>query len=39
MEVWSLESGKYVSLGRFTQGQRVVTRVLDGIELDPAQVF
>lgn len=39
IEVWFLEGGKYWSLGRFTPGQRVVTRVLEGLELDPAQVL
>ena len=39
IEVWYLERGKYRLLGRFGAGERVVTRVLEGLELDPAQVF
>ena len=39
IEVWYLEGGKYRLLGRFGPGQQVVTRVLEGLELDPAQVF
>jgi len=39
IEVWFLEAAKYRSLGRFAPGQRVVTRVLNGLDLDPAQVF
>lgn len=39
IRIWSLESGRYVPLGAFGRGQRVVTRILDGLTLDPAQVF
>ena len=34
-----LEGGKYVSLGAFGRGDKVMSRVFDGLELDPAQVF
>ncbi len=34
-----LEGGKYVPLGIFRRGEKVATRVLAGLELDPAQVF
>jgi len=39
IDVWFLEEGKYVSLGTFGRGQPVLTRVLKGLRLDPAQVF
>jgi Uma2 family endonuclease len=39
IEVWHLEAGEYRLLGRFGPGQRVVTRVLAGLDLDPARVF
>ena len=38
-EVWCLEGARYVSRRSFGRGQPVVTRVLKGLRLDPAQVF
>lgn len=39
IEAWFLEGGRYVSLGKFGRGQAVITRVLEGLSLDPARVF
>jgi Uma2 family endonuclease len=39
IQVWALESGQYAAVGTFGRGQRVTSRVLDGLKLDPAQVF
>ena len=39
IRVFHLEAGKYVSLGAFGPGDKVVSRVFDGLELDPAQIF
>jgi Uma2 family endonuclease len=39
IQVWFLEGGRYLSLGIFKRGERVITRVLAGLTLDPAQVF
>ncbi len=39
IRIFSLESGKYVLLGAFGRGDQIVTRVLAGLSLDPAQVF
>jgi Uma2 family endonuclease len=37
--VWSLEQGKYVSLGAFVPGIKLKTRILSGLDLDPAEIF
>jgi len=34
-----LEGGRYVPLGVFGRGDRVITRVLEGLNLDPAGIF
>lgn len=34
-----LEAGKYISLGTFGRGDKVISRVLNGLELDASQVF
>ena len=39
IRVFALEGKEYVSLGVFGRGDMVVTRVLDGLTLDPAQVL
>jgi len=39
IEVWFLEEGKYRLLGRFSPGEQVVTRVLEGLTLDPSRIF
>lgn len=39
INVWSLRQGGYVSLGAFGPGERLQTRVLTGLELDPAEIF
>jgi Uma2 family endonuclease len=39
ISVWSLEQGRYVSLGAFAAGRQLRTRVLTGLELDPAEIF
>jgi Uma2 family endonuclease len=39
ISVWSLDQGKYVSLGAFAPGTELRTRILSGLELDPAEVF
>ena len=39
IEVWFLDRARYVSLGKFGPGQPVVTRLLEGLNLDPARVF
>jgi Uma2 family endonuclease len=39
IQVWALESGQYSAVGTFRRGQRVTSRVLEGLRLDPAQVF
>ncbi len=37
--VYALTDGRYELLGEFRAGQTVVTRVLDGLQLDPARIF
>jgi Uma2 family endonuclease len=37
--VWSLEQGSYVSLGAFATGSKLLTRALEGLTLDPAEIF
>ena len=39
IQIWELQGGQYVSVGIFRRGERVITRVFDGLSLDPAQVF
>jgi Uma2 family endonuclease len=39
ISVWSLQQGRYVSLGAFAAGEKLRTRVLQGLELDPAEIF
>ncbi len=39
IRVYCLQNGEYALLGVFGPGERVVTRVLEGLELDPALVF
>ena len=39
IHVYSLQQGSYVSLGAFAAGGRVETRVLEGLDLDPAEIF
>ena len=36
---WTLQAGSFALLGRARRGEIVVTNVLRGLELDPAQVF
>ena len=39
IRVHHLEGGRYTSLGVFAPGEKIVTKVLAGLELDPAQIF
>jgi Uma2 family endonuclease len=39
INVWSLRQGSYVSVGAFGLGEKLPTRVLAGLELDPAEIF
>ncbi|MEX2303628.1 MAG: Uma2 family endonuclease [Bryobacterales bacterium] len=39
ISVWSLEQGRYVSLGAFAAGRKLQTHVLSGLDLDPAEIF
>ena len=34
-----LEGGRYISLGVFAAGERIATKTLAGLELDPSQIF
>lgn len=38
ISVWSLQQGRYVSLGAFAAGENLQTRVLQGLDLDPAEI-
>ena len=39
IHVHSLQDGSYISLGAFATGELVKTRVLSGLDLDPAEIF
>jgi Uma2 family endonuclease len=39
IKVWELEQTRYVLLGVFAPGEKIQTRVLNGLELDPAEIF
>jgi Uma2 family endonuclease len=39
ISVWSLQQGCYASLGAFAAGEKLETRVLRGLDLDPAEIF
>ena len=39
ISTWSLSGGKYELLGRARRGDRVTTRVFEGLDLDPADVL
>lgn len=39
VRVHRLESGRYVSLGVFAPGEKIATKALSGLDLDPAQIF
>lgn len=39
IRVWFLEGEKYTSLGTFGRGDKVISRVLAGLEFDPSQIF
>lgn len=39
IRIYGLDADKYALLGVFARGEKIVSRVLAGIELDPAQVF
>jgi Uma2 family endonuclease len=39
INVWSLQQGSYVSVGAFATGQNIQSRVLTGLQLDPAEIF
>ena len=39
IRIYGLEDGKYAPLGVFARGEKIVSRVLAGFDLDPAQVF
>lgn len=39
ISTWRCENGEYALLGRHARGEQLSTRVLDGLGLDPADVF
>jgi Uma2 family endonuclease len=39
VRIHHLEGGRYTSLGVFAPGEKIVTKVLTGLDLDPAQIF
>jgi len=39
IQVWFLEDGRYISLGKFGAGQSALTRLMAGLHLDPARIF
>ena len=39
IHVHSLHDGSYISLGGFSSGELLETRVLAGLDLDPAEIF